>query len=110
MSYVDRTQKGSFRGVEFFTESSTTTFGRKQAVYALPFEDRGVAVVDLGRAPRTFRIKAFLIGDNYDVQRDQLIDALEAPGHGLLVHWKHGRVNVVIRGDVSITESNPRLR
>jgi prophage DNA circulation protein len=105
MSYVDRTQKGSFRGVEFFTESSTTTFGRKQAVYALPFEDRGVAVVDLGRAPRTFRIKAFLIGDNYDVQRDQLIDALEAPGHGLLVHWKHGRVNVVIRGDVSITES-----
>lgn len=111
MSYLDRAQKASFRGVEFFTESSTTTFGRRQALYALPFEERGVASVDLGRAPRQYRIKAFLIGDDrpgvpgYDIQRDKLIEALEAPGPGLLVHWKHGRVNVVVQGNVSISES-----
>lgn len=105
MSWLDRIQKGTWRGLSFSTVSSQTTFGRKVAIYTIPFEDRGVASVDLGRAPRVFKLKLFLLGDDYDIHRDSFIEALETKGPGLLVHPKHGRVNVVIASPVTITES-----
>lgn len=105
MSYLDRYKKGSYRGVAFATESTTTTFGRRRAVYELPFDDSGVAHVDLGRSPRKFRIRAVLLGDDYDRERDKLVAELEKPGAGLLVHPYLGRHMVIISDDISITES-----
>ncbi len=105
MSWLERYKKGSYRGVGFFTESSTTTVGRRAAIYALPFDDSGVAHVDLGRAPRKFRIRALLLGDDYDRERDKFVKELEKPGAGLLVHPYFGRHMVMIGDDISITES-----
>jgi prophage DNA circulation protein len=108
MPYPDRYVKASFRGVSFFTESHTTTFGRRVATYELPFDSKGVAHFDLGRSARKYDLKAILHGDNYDKDRDALIDALEKPGPGLLIHPVLGRAMVVIQGNIQITESTER--
>lgn len=110
MSYIDRYTQGSFRGVKFFTESHSTTFGRRVATYELPFDEKGVAHYDLGRAARRFDLTAILLGDDYDKERDALIAALEKRGPGLLVHPQLGRVMVVIRNGVRISESTQRGR
>lgn len=109
MSY----QQGSIDGAPFFTESTTTTFGRRTAVYELPFDEKGVAHVDLGRAARRYSIKAILIARpptplgafSLEEQRDKLVKALERPGPKLLVHPDYGRVMVVIKGDIELTQA-----
>ncbi len=54
-------QTGKIRDAFFYTTSSTTTFGRRTATYELPFDEKGVAHIDLGRAPRRFQISAILM-------------------------------------------------
>lgn len=108
MSYLDEGFAASFRGVPFLTQGHTTTVGRKTAIYRLPFESRGVAHLDLGRAPRKFQIEASLLETPQTTlrqQRDALVAALETEGSGLLVHPIYGRVNVVIEDSISISES-----
>lgn len=107
MSYKDDFL-ASLDGVPFFTERHTTVVGRRTAKYRLPFEDRGVAHLDLGRAPREFKIKAFLLeisAATLRSQRDALLKVLESPGSKLLVHPVYGRVKVVIDDKIALTES-----
>jgi prophage DNA circulation protein len=111
MSYLDEGYSGSIDGVPFFTRGHTTAMGRKTAIYRLPFESRGVAHRDMGRAPREFSIDAFLLEDvripgmSLRMQRDALIKVLEAPGRKLLVHPIYGRVYVVTEGVTGLVES-----
>jgi prophage DNA circulation protein len=104
MSFLDRYVKGSLAGVQFSTESMTTNFGRRVAVYELPFSETGVAHVDLGRSSREFRIKALFLGEDYDRERNKLISAFEKPGPKLLVHPTLGRSMVIVKS-ASIAES-----
>lgn len=100
-------QKGDIAGVPFLTEETTTTFGRRTAVYEIPFDDKGVAGIDLGRAPRKYEIRALLLGSDYadlESQRKALIEALESPGVKRLTHPYLGSVNVRIGADITITE------
>jgi len=102
-------------GVFFHVRGHTTTMGRKTAIYRLPFESRGVAHRDMGRAPREFSIDAFILErppnpsgsqpPSLRDQRDRLIKVLEAPGRKLLVHPIYGRVYVVTDGVTSLVES-----
>ena len=111
MSYLDESYAASIDGVPFHTRGHSTTMGRKTAIYRLPFESRGVAHRDMGRAPREFSIDAFLLEDPrlpfnpLRVQRDKLIKVLESPGRKLLVHPIYGRVYVVTDGVTSLVES-----
>jgi len=105
MSYLDRYVRGSLGGAAFYTESMTTSFGRRVAIYELPFSEKGVAHVDLGRASREFRIRAILLGEDYDRDRDKLIKVFEKPGAQLLVHPTLGRSMVMVRPGAQITES-----
>ncbi len=105
----------AFRGAPFRVQTHTTTVGRKVAIYRLPFESRGVASRDMGRAPRKFSIHAILLESDFEFSvqgairlqdmRDQLREALEAEGPGLLIHPTFGRVNVVVEDDITITET-----
>ena len=88
--------KGFFRGKPFFTQSSDTQIGRRQPTYSVPFSEKGVLHVDLGKAARKYKIEAIVIGSDYASQRDALIEALEKPGPGLLIHPVFGRVLVVV--------------
>lgn len=102
--------KGSFRGVGFITVQHELVGGRRQPTYAIPFEDGGAISVDVGRAIRKYRIKCFVAGDDYREKANALLDALETPGAGTLIHPVFGRRLVTVGDDVSQSEDTTRLR
>jgi prophage DNA circulation protein len=57
----------------------------------------------MGRAQRTINITAFVVGDDYEYQRDALIEALEEPGPGTLIHPWLGEfyVNLIASAEVT---------
>lgn len=59
--------------------------GRRTASHEFPFRDDPY-VEDLGGKQKTFTVEAFVIGDDYFVKRDALLDALDKEGPGTLVH------------------------
>ncbi|WP_200410754.1 DNA circularization N-terminal domain-containing protein, partial [Komagataeibacter oboediens] len=58
---------------------------RNFQIHRYPFRDQ-VWAEDLGRAPRSYRIRGFLIGPECLAQRDLLVMAAEAQGVGTLIH------------------------
>jgi prophage DNA circulation protein len=108
MSWRDRLSPASFRGVEFFVESVTMKPSRRTVVHEFPARE-DVIVDDLGRGPDRFEIKAYVIGPDYDQQRDALEGALLTPGAGTLVHPTRGRMSVAVEGEPQIEES-PKTR
>lgn len=104
MSWRDTYRPASFRGVAFFVESAETSHGRRQAVHEhaqrdVPFTE------DLGRKAREFSVDGYLIGSDYHLARDSLIEASEQAGPGLLVHPYRGELTVVCRG-LNVSESS----
>ena len=93
MSYFDQLRGASFRGAPFKVRGAESDFGRRKAVHEYPFRDTAW-VEDLGRNPRQFEIAGFLIGDDVIAQREQLVEACEAPGEGQLVHPTFGTMMV----------------
>lgn len=83
MTWRDRYLSGaSYAGVPFLIESHEFTTGRTAAVHVYPQRDTPT-VEDTGRAVRRFRVRGFLLGDDYDLDRDRLIAACEtrSPGY-----------------------------
>lgn len=108
MTWRDNYSPASFRGAAFFVEDSDSSHGRRQAVHEHAQRDVPYTE-DLGRKAREFTITGYLIGDNYNVERDALISACELPGAGLLIHPYRGELNVVCRG-LSVKESSAEGR
>ncbi len=80
----------SFRGVPFFVEAGERTGGRRQVVHKFPFK-ADPFVEDMGADSHSFPIEGYVIGDDYLVQRDALLRALEnTAGPGELVHPSYG--------------------
>lgn len=84
----------TFRGVQFYCDESSSTFGRRTAVHEYPQHDVPY-VEDMGRKGAVFTLDCYVIGDDWEAQRDRLIDACEQPGAGLLVHPDIGEWTVV---------------
>lgn len=97
MAWRDSYRTASFRGVEFKVESHDADFGRRQVTHEYPQRDTPYTE-DLGRKARTFSVDAYLIGDDYNLQRDKLVQACEQPGIGELVHPYLGNMDVVCTG------------
>lgn len=115
MTWRERYLPASYRGVAFFVERHEAEYGRRVAVHSLPQRDRPY-VEDLGRAVRTYRVEAYTLGDDYDRDRDRLIEACERPGAGFpfrvgstLVHPYLGALDVVCRLAIP-RESDRELR
>lgn len=105
MGWRDRLQPASFRGVQFKIEDIESGFGRAHAVHEYPLVDKP-STEDLGRNADEFTVQGYLIGADYDVDRDRLIKACrDTPGPGRLVHPYQGEKNVVCRG-MRIRESS----
>lgn len=93
----------SFRGVPFYVNDSSNTFGRRIAYHEFPQYDIPYAE-DMGRRGRKFDISCFVIGDDWESKRDALIAACEAAGAGILVHPDIGTQTVACESCVC-TES-----
>ena len=94
-SWRDRLQPAKFREAEFFVESAEGEVGRKTVLHSYPQRDVPFAE-DMGRKERGFTLEAYVIGRDYMAARDRLIEALESPGPGTLVHPYRGTVQVVL--------------
>lgn len=97
MSWRDRVDdaRGSFRGAGFWVERASAQQGRRVQVHEYPLRDQPYAE-DLGRRTREWTIECYLLGEDYDQERDALIEAIEQPGQGELVHPYYGRHPVVV--------------
>jgi len=104
MGWRDNYRAASFRGVPFFVESADSTHGRRQAVHEHAQRDVPYTE-DLGRKAREFSVSGYLIGADYQTQRDELIKACETAGPGVLVHPYRGEMTVTCRG-LGVSESS----
>lgn len=91
---IDPELRGSFRGVEFHVESADTNGGRRWLVFEYPRRDQPYTE-DMGRRAKEWSLSFFVVGDDYDLQRQRMDDALDAPGAATLVHPYRGRLSVV---------------
>lgn len=91
----DQLQAATFRGVPFHVRSADGTVGRRTVSHEYPGKDVPY-VEDLGRRAREFTLEAFVLGADVMRDRDALIDALEEPGIGELVHPYKGRMKVAV--------------
>ena len=104
MSWIDKLQDASLRGIPFKVEEDEATFGRRVQVHEYPNRDKPWAE-DLGRATRRFSIQAYLIGDDFFEQRNRLIEAIEKPGACTLVHPFYGEMTITVDDAVRISHS-----
>lgn len=98
-----QTRNASFRSVAFHVKESSETFGRRLARHEYPQRDEPY-MEDMGRRAREFSFEALVIGLDYKEQRDKLIEAIEKPGAGQLVHPYYG-TRVVTIGECKVTHS-----
>lgn len=98
MSWKDRLRPASFRGVPFFVETDEAEYGRRQVTHTAALVDVPT-LEDLGRAADVFQVDGYLIGEDYDVQLQQLIEAIrDVAGPGRLVHPRYGEKTVGASG------------
>ena len=95
--------KGSFRGVPFLTESSQGPLGRRVVIDEFPKKDEASSE-DLGLKARSFNLSIFVIGSDWEQQRDALETAIEKEGPGELIHPWRGAMNVTIT-DCQVSEN-----
>lgn len=104
MAWRDNYRAASFRGVGFFVATADSSHGRRQAVHETAQRDIPYTE-DLGRKSREFGITGYLLGQEYDVAREELIKACEQAGPGVLVHPYRGELTVVCRG-LTVSETS----
>ncbi|MCX5496431.1 DNA circularization N-terminal domain-containing protein [Kaistia dalseonensis] len=97
MSWRNRLLPASFRGVPFHFEDNERAGGRRGVVHEYPKRNTGYAE-DMGRRQRTFRVRGYTIGANYDLQVRLLELACEADGPALLVLPTRGPSLVLCNG------------
>jgi prophage DNA circulation protein len=83
MTWRERLQPASFKGVPFYVERSSRAGGRRVPVRRLAGKD-GSVQQDLGKEPAEFDVDAFVASDEFDTERDALEAALETEGPGVL--------------------------
>ncbi|NHR08004.1 hypothetical protein HA052_22705 [Chromobacterium haemolyticum] len=96
MSELEKMHVASFRGVPFLWREQSGKTGRRMAEFEYPQRDKPY-IEDLGRIIRPFSFDAQLMGEDWQAQLNKLLDALEQPGAGELVHPLFGVVNVYPR-------------
>ncbi|MCX5508388.1 DNA circularization protein [Pseudomonas sp. BJa3] len=93
-TWRDQLHPASFRGVPFHVDSDSMPAGRRTQTHEYPQRDKPL-VEDLGRVTREIKLAAFVIGEDCYFQRDNLLNALDKPGAGELVHPWYGRLTAI---------------
>lgn len=106
MSWSDRMATAQFRGFEFRTDSHDAKGGKRLVVHEYPGSDIPV-VEDLGSKADEFRLNAYFIGENYDLERNGFLAKLAEPGADWLMHPWRGQLWVRAH-HWSVHESNDK--
>ncbi|WP_315710042.1 DNA circularization protein [Brenneria uluponensis] len=105
MSWKDYLQDASLRGVPFKVSSDEARFGRRVQVHEYPNRDKPYSE-DLGRATRRFSVEAYVIGDDFMIQRNKLINEIEKAGAAKLVHPYYGEMSITIDELARVTHTD----
>jgi prophage DNA circulation protein len=105
MAWPDDLYSASYRGVAFEVEVSDAQFALRHQLHEFPGRDLGVAE-QLGVAPSRFSVEGFIVGDDAQARKLELIgQCLKKDGGGTLVHPYYGALAVFCT-NVSVRESN----
>jgi prophage DNA circulation protein len=92
----------TFKLQEFKCVSSSTVVGRRTVVHDRPQQDVPF-VEDMGGAARQITMTGFVIGDNWQQDRNELLKACQK-GAGYLVHPELGKIMVICQS-CNVTEN-----
>lgn len=85
MPWADRMSRASFRGFEFLTDSHDARGGRRLVVHEFPGSEVPL-VEDLGGKAWDWKLNAYFIGPDYDLERNGFLAKLAEPGADWLTH------------------------
>ena len=105
MVWKERLETASFRGVSFHIESENASFGRRVQTHEFPNRDKPYSE-DLGRIALRPNITAYVMGDDCLAQRDRLLDALNKPGPGTLIHPTLGKMTVCVTDQIKVSTAS----
>ncbi|WP_313109621.1 DNA circularization N-terminal domain-containing protein [Atlantibacter sp.] len=109
MSWKDRLQDASFRGVPFKVEDESSPVGRRVETHEYPNRDKPYTE-DIGKITSRPSFSAYVVGDDCFDQRDRLIEALNKPGPGTLIHPTYGEMNVCVDGEIRVSTTKTEGR
>lgn len=92
MAWSDNYRQAKFRTAYFVVPGHDLSGGSRGAVHEFPKKDIPY-VENMGKRVKQFSLEAFIIGDDYMVDRDLLITELDK-GFGKLVHPYYGTIDV----------------
>ena len=101
--WKDNLLEAALDGIRFLYEEVSNGFGRRTEVHEFPDRDEPFSE-DMGRLPRRYSIRAYVLGENYADIREQLIDVLEAPGDHTFTHPYRGEFQVKVDGECKMVE------
>lgn len=102
MSWLDQLRPASFRGVPFQVDTIEHSAGDTVVLREYPFQDLPT-LFRMGEAAEEIKFAAYVIGDDYDEQRDRLRQVLT--GEGVLIHPTAGTMRVFVAGKFTIKEA-----
>lgn len=102
MSWLDQLRPASFRGVPFQVDTIAHEAGDNVVMREYPFQDLPT-VFRMGEAAEEIKLSAYVIGDDYDEQREALRQVLS--GEGVLIHPTAGSMRVFVAGKYAIKEA-----
>lgn len=97
MAWKENLRPATFRGVPFKVEAHDAQGGRRTVKHEFPLRDTPY-IEDMGRRAKEFSVDAYVVGDDYMEQRDELMRACDEAGSAELVHPYLGTLKVVCTG------------
>lgn len=92
----DKLLPASFRGVPFHVRTHEVRgLARRSATHEYVNSNEAPFVEDLGIQGVEYKLSGYIIGEDYYVERDALVDALGKAGPGLLVHPYLGSIQAM---------------
>lgn len=93
MTWREELEEASLDGVQFYYQNHKTSGGRKKVITEIPDSDVDFHQ-DKGRKPYRFQMSAHLVGPNYHVDRNDLVEVLNRSGPKDFVHPYFGSFTV----------------
>lgn len=107
MAWRDDLLPASLNGVPFLYRTVRGRGGRRGVKHEYPGRTEPF-IRDLGPKGKEFSLQAFLLGDNYHVDRDSLLDVLDLGTDLQFIHPYRGLMTVKVLGDVETIEEDTK--
>src|SRR3954462_10743768 len=78
-----RLTRASFRGIKFYIDEFSVESSRRVFKVEFPRSEK-FSTEDMGKGIRSYNVNGFILGADFEDQRDDLLDACEEPGPGTL--------------------------